>query len=376
MIRPLLLLATCSLLLPAQEGALPCPEEPETIKTEDTVARLLQIHAQGHTSPAGERDQWATIDLPTGRDEVVRLQIFLDQSDFGPGFIDGKAGTFTRLAVENYNDSQGRAGDDLRLMAESHDAVSTVYATAIVPDFVKEYVDPTLPTKKPLQAKRPFMPYRSVGEFMAERYHTSVDLLIELNGSDTVLHATARSPMVVPNIKPFRIETMETGKSYHPDDALSDRHVVIDTEKKQAYIYQIQPNGMSKTQAADSRAVKPCESQPLLVASFPITPGKEEMIPRGFWKLMNSVELPEWRYDPLLLDTGIRGKDSLAIPPGPNNPVGVIWNGLTKSGIGIHGTNNPRTIGRASSAGCIRLANWDASRIPEQVRPGAVVWIK
>ncbi len=38
--------------------------------------------------------------------------------------------------------------------------------------------------------------------------------------------------------------------------------------------------------------------------------------------------------------------------------------------------NNPLTIGRARSAGCIRMANWDASRIPELVRPGAVVVIK
>lgn len=211
---------------------------------------------------------------------------------------------------------------------------------------------------------------------MAERYHTSVDLLIQLNGSDAVLHAKAGSPMLVPNVKPFCIETLQPGKSYHPDKAMGLRQVVVDTGKKQAYIYQQGLPNPGEALTNRTKPLQPAKPRPQLVASFPITPGKAGFIPKGLWNLKNSVELPEWRYDPLLLDTGKRGADSLTIPPGPNNPVGVIWNGLTKSGIGIHGTDNPRTIGRANSAGCIRMANWDAARIPELVRPGAVVWIK
>jgi lipoprotein-anchoring transpeptidase ErfK/SrfK len=54
----------------------------------------------------------------------------------------------------------------------------------------------------------------------------------------------------------------------------------------------------------------------------------------------------------------------------------VIWNGLSVPGIGLHGTSNPETIGRARSAGCIRLANWDAIRIPTLIRPGTTVEIR
>lgn len=122
--------------------------------------------------------------------------------------------------------------------------------------------------------------------------------------------------------------------------------------------------------------IKVKAAKPEMVASFPITPGQIQFIPKGFWNLKNCVELPEWRYDKLLLETGVRGSEYLTIPPGPNNPVGVIWNGLTKSGIGIHGTNHPRTIGRTRSSGCIRLSNWDAAKLPELVRPGAVVMVK
>jgi lipoprotein-anchoring transpeptidase ErfK/SrfK len=56
--------------------------------------------------------------------------------------------------------------------------------------------------------------------------------------------------------------------------------------------------------------------------------------------------------------------------------VGIIWNGTSRSGIGLHGTSDPETIGRARSAGCIRLANWDAIRLPKLIRPGASVEIR
>ncbi|MEO7318766.1 MAG: L,D-transpeptidase, partial [Chthoniobacteraceae bacterium] len=57
------------------------------------------------------------------------------------------------------------------------------------------------------------------------------------------------------------------------------------------------------------------------------------------------------------------------------NPVGVMWIGLNKPGIGIHGTNNPQTIGRAASHGCMRTANWDAVRLSKLVTKGMTVII-
>jgi lipoprotein-anchoring transpeptidase ErfK/SrfK len=48
---------------------------------------------------------------------------------------------------------------------------------------------------------------------------------------------------------------------------------------------------------------------------------------------------------------------------------------LNKPGIGIHGTNNPETIGRAASHGCIRVANWDVIRVKDLVSVGNTVII-
>lgn len=339
--------------------------------TTHTAEPPQQSTVPSTTTTPSPSEHLAELVLPEEQKQAVALQIFLDQKNFGPGFIDGNPGQFTRLAIAHYNESLGRDRNDPRVIAESLAEVDDVFATAIIPAVAEKYVDPSLPTERPLQAERKSMPYRSYAELMAERYHTSVDLLTELNGQKRVQSARVRSALIVPNVDPFLIESMKHGRTHKRDKSLSARHVVVDTAIKQVLIYALEIEASGNESAA-----RPQQAKPRLIASFPITPGKSRFIPKGYWNLKNSIELPEWRFDQQLLDTGVRGTKSLSIPPGPNNPIGVIWNGLTKSGIGIHGTNNPRTIGRARSAGCIRLANWDAARIPQLVRPGVVVVIR
>lgn len=61
------------------------------------------------------------------------------------------------------------------------------------------------------------------------------------------------------------------------------------------------------------------------------------------------------------------------IPPGPANPVGNRWMGLSVRGYGIHGTNNPRSIGKAASHGCIRMGKADLEMLFAQVKTGDTV---
>jgi lipoprotein-anchoring transpeptidase ErfK/SrfK len=63
------------------------------------------------------------------------------------------------------------------------------------------------------------------------------------------------------------------------------------------------------------------------------------------------------------------------MPPGPANPVGTRWIGLDKKGYGIHGTNLPRSIGKAASHGCIRMRRRDLEELFAQVRGGDQVEI-
>ena len=61
------------------------------------------------------------------------------------------------------------------------------------------------------------------------------------------------------------------------------------------------------------------------------------------------------------------------IGPGAGNPIGTRWIGLSIKGFGIHGTDDPRSIGFAKSHGCIRLRNQDVEQLFEQLRAGDVV---
>jgi lipoprotein-anchoring transpeptidase ErfK/SrfK len=61
------------------------------------------------------------------------------------------------------------------------------------------------------------------------------------------------------------------------------------------------------------------------------------------------------------------------VPPGPGNPVGTRWMGLSIHGYGIHGTNEPKSIGKAASHGCIRMAKADLEEFYGLVKVGDTV---
>jgi lipoprotein-anchoring transpeptidase ErfK/SrfK len=63
------------------------------------------------------------------------------------------------------------------------------------------------------------------------------------------------------------------------------------------------------------------------------------------------------------------------IPPGPSNPLGTRWMGLSAPGVGIHGTNNDASIGYSVSHGCIRMHVPDAEWLFDQVDIGTPVFI-
>lgn len=83
--------------------------------------------------------------------------------------------------------------------------------------------------------------------------------------------------------------------------------------------------------------------------------------PIGTFTIVNRIPNPTY-YRP--------GK---VVGPGAANPLGTRWIGLSEKGYGIHGTDNPRSIGHAKSHGCIRLRNADVERLFERVRAGDVV---
>jgi hypothetical protein len=67
--------------------------------------------------------------------------------------------------------------------------------------------------------------------------------------------------------------------------------------------------------------------------------------------------------------------DGRTVAPGPHNPVGDRWMGLSKAGYGIHGTNEPNSIGKAASHGCIRMGKADIEDLYSRVVVGDQVEI-
>jgi lipoprotein-anchoring transpeptidase ErfK/SrfK len=98
---------------------------------------------------------------------------------------------------------------------------------------------------------------------------------------------------------------------------------------------------------------------------YPVAVGKTTTpSPSGSFNVVNRVTNPTY-YHP--------GK---VIPAGTTNPLGNRWIGLSQKGYGIHGTNEPKSIGKAASHGCIRMAKKDLEELFEIVRPGDVVEIR
>jgi lipoprotein-anchoring transpeptidase ErfK/SrfK len=86
--------------------------------------------------------------------------------------------------------------------------------------------------------------------------------------------------------------------------------------------------------------------------------------PIGEFKIVNRLTNPTYYHK------------GVVIPQGPSNPIGNRWIGLNQKGYGIHGTNEPHSIGKAASHGCIRMGKKDLEELFEMVRPGDVVEIR
>ena len=292
--------------------------------------------------------------LPNDDEETAtRLQIFLDNNDFGPGKIDGKMGEFFRKALVSYKHAHAMPISGVVDQTMLDQVPQTFIEYTIKGDDLAFVGD--LPSDHPGQAKLKFLPYTSLLEFVAERFHSAEDYIRKINrGRDLDCdHLEAGDTLKVPNVLPFEIEKV-TEQKLQANPKFAARKIYVDTPERLLEVFE--------------------NNQ--LVCVFPITPGSTSLpAPIGTWKIQGAATWPWFRYDEGMLNYGVRTENYYNLPPGPNNLVGVVWMGLNKPGIGMHGTNNPETIGRAASHGCIRLANWDAIRVKDLVSVGNTVII-
>jgi lipoprotein-anchoring transpeptidase ErfK/SrfK len=109
-----------------------------------------------------------------------------------------------------------------------------------------------------------------------------------------------------------------------------------------------------------------------LVRTFPVATGQSIYpTPSGIFSIVVKERDPWW-YPPTY-DSWAKGLKP--VPPGPENPLGTRWMGLSVPGVGIHGTDEPTSIGYSESHGCVRMQVPDAEWLFGHVRVGTPVVI-
>jgi lipoprotein-anchoring transpeptidase ErfK/SrfK len=289
-------------------------------------------------------------DAASRRAHAVQLQIFLDANNFRPGAVDGRTGEFFAKALGCYNKAHRLPSSSVPDVAD----ITPYTSYTINADDLKRIG--TMASDNAEIAKQKSCPYTSLKELIAERFHTSRAFLALLNAGRTIDTLQAGDTIQVPNVaNPFRIDEYPAMKKTPRDPSLASRKISINVQTR---ILEVNDNDR-------------------LVASFPITPGSSSHpAPIGDWHIEGIATYPWFRYDEGVLDRGERTENFFNIPPGPRNPVGILWMQLNRPGDGIHGAPNAETIGRAGSHGCIRLANWDAAVIRTLVTVGTPVTIQ
>lgn len=269
---------------------------------------------------------------------VLRAQILLDRAHFSVGEIDGSFGQNMENTVRAYQAALHLPVDGT-INADTWKALDADTAPVVVPYTIQ----PTdvsgpfykVPTDMMEQAKLPALGYTSVLEELGERFHSSPKLLKDLNPGKQ-LNGPGEQ-IQIPNV---------------------DRTPIT---REAALVI------VSKA----CSCVEVLDGQNQVIAHYPATMGSEhDPLPVGDWKISKPLWNPVFHYNPQLF-WDANEKDAKAnIKPGPNNPVGVVWIGLSKEHYGIHGTPEPSTIGKTQSHGCIRLTNWDATELATIVKPG------
>jgi lipoprotein-anchoring transpeptidase ErfK/SrfK len=298
------------------------------------AAKPPEYNAQAVNDPQTRQ----TVTPDSAGSAVVRMQILLDRAHFSPGQIDGRYGDNLRVALTGYQTAYKLpvtgVGDDATWQSLDHDTAPPLVPYTIAKQDVAGPFVKKIPRRMMQQAKLKSLGYQSPREELGERFHIGPHLLARLNPGKRL--TKAGEEILVPNV--------------HRDYLVPAAKVVV---------------------SKSNRTVSAFSADGMLLAQYPATMGStHDPLPIGDWTIVEVIQNPAFYYNPKLFWDANPNDAKARIAPGPNNPVGVVWIGLSKEHYGIHGTPAPARIGHTESHGCIRLTNWDAEELSQMVKVG------
>ena len=320
-------------------AALPAPDvHPEPLEVPMIVASASELAHPVDTAA------WTAepVTPEAKRNAMLRAQVLMARAHFSPGVIDGQDGGNVKNAIAAFEAAHALpvdgVMDDQVWNALSKDEQPALTDYVITPDDVKGPFVAKIPTDMVELSKLPAIGFTNPLEALAEKFHMDEALLKSLNPGANF--AKAGTKIVVAALGADKLPGVVT-------------RMEVDKTKRQIRAYG---------------------DGDVLLAVYPATVGSAERpAPEGDWAVRTIAPNPTYTYDPSRLTFGKASNGKLTIKAGPNNPVGSTWIDLTKDTYGIHGTPDPRLVGKTASHGCVRLTNWDVRQLSLAVKKGTKV---
>jgi lipoprotein-anchoring transpeptidase ErfK/SrfK len=277
---------------------------------------------------------------------VLKLQVLLDRARFSPGEITGQMNDNTVRALTSFERASGLKPDGV-LDREVWDRLTAADQRPVVVTYPVDPMDVSgpftelVPESFQAQSRLESLGYRDAPEGLSETFHMSPELLAALNPG---IELEAGINILVPD--------------RGADDLGTDVALV-------------------EVAMAD-RQVRVYGTNRRLLAAYPATVGSQTSPPPvGLTEVASIDAQPTYRYeqDKAGFGRGL-GRAAFEIAPGPNNPVGQVWIELKAGGYGVHGTPEPKDVGKPMSHGGVRLTNWDARELARGVHEGTPVLFK
>jgi lipoprotein-anchoring transpeptidase ErfK/SrfK len=275
-------------------------------------------------------------------ERIAAYQVALERMHFSCGFIDGDQGMRTQRMLRAYQQSH-----DLPLSgfldAATRASIGEPGEPFLNYTVTQADIDSIMPKPKTWRekAKAKRLSYNDIWELLAEKFHCTRGYLKDLNRD--VKQPVAGSDIIGPKVYPA---------APYPEAASLRVNL-----------------GQTSIEALDASG--------RIIAFFPCSIAKDKnKRPSGRLVVKSVVPDPDYTFDPALFKDSAAEEHithKMTLPPGPRNPVGTAWIGLSLPGYGIHGTPEPENISRTQSHGCFRLANWNANKVLRMVRVGTPV---